>query len=333
MKNLRKMLWLCVSAALMLAVGCKQESGSGVIELNYANFPPPETFPCVQMERWKEEVEKRTEGRVRIRTYPGGTLLGAKEIYDGVVGGTADIGNFAMSYQPGRFPVSEAADLPHFFPSSQVASMKLAKLLQQENPAEFAEVKVLTAFTCPPGVIMSSSPVDAVTDLKHASLRSSGTSLDALKLLGAAPIAMPQSDVPDALHKGVINGIVSSGEVMQDMNYAVYCKYVVEARLPVISFAVVMNRQAWERLPADIQAVFESLYYEQAEWTGAYVDQHVEDALKWSVENHDVKVTQISEEELAAVRAKLSPMMDAYVQRVGAKGIDGRKLIEFLQAD
>ena len=333
MKELRMLTWLCVSAVLMLTVGCKRQSDSGVIELNYANFPPPETFPCVQMERWKEEVEKRTNGRVKIRTYPGGTLLDAKGIFDGVVGGTADIGNFAMSYQPGRFPVSEAADLPHFFPSSKVASVKLAKMLQQENPAEFAEVKVLTAFTCPPGVIMSSNPVGNVMDLKHASLRSSGTSLDALKLLGAAPIAMPQSDVPDALHKGVISGIVSSGEVMQDMNYAEYCKYVVEARLPVISFAVVMNRDAWDRLPPDIQAVFEELYYEQAEWTGAYVDQHVEDALKWSIENHGVQVVQISDADLEAVRAKLSPMMEDYIQRVAKKGIDGRKLIEFLQAE
>ena len=333
MKELRMLTWLCVSAMLMLCVGCKKQSDSGVIELNYANFPPPETFPCVQMERWKSEVEARTNGRVKIRTYPGGTLLGAKEIYDGVVGGTADIGNFAMSYQPGRFPVSESADLPHFFPSSKVASVKLAQLLQQENPTEFAEVKVLTAFTCPPGVIMSSSPIADVTDLKHANLRSSGTSLDALKLLGAAPTAMPQSDVPDALHKGVISGIVSSGEVMQDMNYAEYCKYVVEARLPVISFAVVMNRRAWDKLPHDIQDILEDLYFEQAEWTGAYVDQHVEDALKWSVDTHGVQVTQISDDELAAVREKLAPMMDAYVQRVAEKGIDGQKLIEFLQAE
>jgi TRAP-type C4-dicarboxylate transport system substrate-binding protein len=37
------------------------------------------SFSCVQMERWKTEVEKRTGGRVQIKTYPGGTLLGAKE--------------------------------------------------------------------------------------------------------------------------------------------------------------------------------------------------------------------------------------------------------------
>ncbi len=326
-------LYLLAGAFVALSMfgGCKPKNGEAVIELSYANFPPPETFPCVQMERWKEEVEKRTNGRVRIKTYPGGTLLGAKAIYDGVADGTAAIGNFAMSYQPGRFPVSEAADLPHFFPDSKTASHRLAALLKQEKPAEFAETKILTAFTCPPGVIMSSTPIENVTNLKNATLRSSGTSLEALKLLGAAPIAMPQSDVPDAIHKGVISGIVSSGEVMKDMNYAIYCKHVVEARLPVISFAVVMNMKKWEALPDDIKKVFDDLYFEQADWTGEYVDKHVEDALEWSKTTHGVTVTSINDAQLAEIKAKLAPMMDAYVKRVAEKGIDGQKLIDFLQ--
>ncbi len=321
---------MAFAAMAITGPGCGKRE-SDVIELSYANFPPPETFPCVQMERWKKEVEERTGGRVRIKTYPGGTLLGAKEIYDGVAGGTAAIGNFAMSYQPGRFPVSEAADLPHFFESSKVASRRLAAMLRKENPQEFADVKVLTAFTCPPGVIMSAAPIDDITDLKRAPLRSSGTSLDALRLLGAAPVAMPQSDVPDALHKGVISGIVSSGEVMKDMNYAVFCKHVLEARLPVISFAVVMNRKRYDALPDDVKAVFDDLYMEQAEWTGEYVDKHVEDALKWAVETQQVTVSQVSAEAMDALRRKLAPMMDAYVKRVAEKGIDGRRLIDFLQ--
>ena len=51
------------------------------IRLSYANFPPAPTFPCVQMERWKQEVEKRTNGKVAVRTYPGGTLLITRKAY------------------------------------------------------------------------------------------------------------------------------------------------------------------------------------------------------------------------------------------------------------
>jgi TRAP-type C4-dicarboxylate transport system substrate-binding protein len=62
------------------------------IKLTYANFPPAPTFPCVQMERWAKEVGDRTKGKVKVQTFPGGTLLPAKNIFDGVMAGTADIG-------------------------------------------------------------------------------------------------------------------------------------------------------------------------------------------------------------------------------------------------
>ena len=39
-----------------------------VIKLRYANFPPAPTFPCIQMERWAREVEKRTRS-IGLRSY------------------------------------------------------------------------------------------------------------------------------------------------------------------------------------------------------------------------------------------------------------------------
>ena len=107
----------------------------------------------------------------------------------------------------------------------------------------------------------------------------------------------------------------------------------MEARLPVISFAVVMNKKKWEALPDDVKKVFDDLYFEQADWTGEYVDKHVEDALAWSKENHGVTVTRVDDAQLAEIKAKLAPMMDAYVKRVAQNGIDGQKLIDFLQKD
>jgi len=81
------MLLFCVNLGLPGAARSQSK-----ITLTYANFPPSTTFPCVQMERWVKEVEKRTNGKVKVQTFPGGTLLPAKNIFDGVITGTADIG-------------------------------------------------------------------------------------------------------------------------------------------------------------------------------------------------------------------------------------------------
>ena len=325
-----------LSAALLALVGCgSSESGGSdaprTITLNYANFPPASTFPCVQMERWKEEVEKRTGGRIKINTYPGGTLLGAKDIFDGVIAGTADIGAFAMSYQPGRFPVSEAVDLPHFFPDGKTASLVLADLLKERQPAEFKDVHVLTAFTCPPAVVMTAKPVATLADLKNMPLRSSGTGAEVMKVLGATPVAMPQSDVPDALQKGIVGGNVSSAEVLKDMNYASYCPYVLKTDLCVVSFAVVMNRAKYEALPEDVKQVLDDLYREHAAWTGDYVDGHVAEAVAWAEANHALKVTALTAEDAAALRATAEPLIQGYVARMAAKGIDGQAVVDFIR--
>ena len=325
-----------LATGLLVVAGCGSgetdgASATGAITLNYANFPPASTFPCVQMERWKAEVEKRTGGRLKINTYPGGTLLGAKDIFDGVIAGTADIGNFAMSYQPGRFPVSEAVDLPHFFPDARTASLALADLLKGQQPAEFKDVKVLTAFTCPPAVVMTAKPVATLADLKNMPLRSSGTGAEVMKVLGATPVAMPQSDVPDALQKGIVGGNVSSAEVLKDMNYASYCPYVLKTDLCVVSFAVVMNRAKYEALPEDVKQVLDDLYREHAAWTGDYVDGHVAEAVAWAEANHALKVTALTAEDAAALRATAEPLIQGYVARMAAKGIDGQAVVDFIR--
>lgn len=333
---MNKLIPVLLAGVVFVVAGCGQKPGqpataAAPITLTYANFPPASTFPCVQMEHWKTEVEKRTGGKVKVNTFPGGTLLGAKDIFDGVIAGTADIGNFAMSYQPGRFPVSEAMDLPHFFPDGKTASLLLADLIAQFKPAEFEKVKVLTAFTCPPAVVMSTKAITSLADLKNAPLRSSGTGAALMKSLGAAPVAMPQSDVPDALQKGVVKGNVSSAEVLKDMNYASYCPFVYKADLCVTSFAVVMNKAKYDALPADVKTVLDGLYREQSEWTGAYVDGHVQEAIAWAKEQHKLAVNEPTAEERAALRATAQPLIDDYVARVAAKGVDGKAVIDFIR--
>jgi TRAP-type transport system periplasmic protein len=312
---------------VILAVLAPAPANAAAMTLTYANFPPASTFPCVQMERWVKEVEKRTGGQVKINTFPGGTLLPAKNIFDGVIAGTADIGNFAMSYQPGRFPVSEAVDLPLGFPNARVASLVLYDLIDKYKPKEFEKVKVLTLFTCPPADFMTSKPVRTLKDLKGMELRVSGTGVDVVKNLGGIPIAMPQSETPEAIQKGIVKGVVSSLEVLKDMNYAAYCPFATDTNLFVVSFAVVMNRDKWNALPEAVKKTMDDLRVEQAEWTGKYVDGHVAEALAWSKQKYSHQVIELPAADKAEVRKLVKPMVDDYIKKVNAQGLPGVQII------
>ena len=321
--------WLAMLGLLGTLAGIARAE---TISLTYANFPPAVTFPSVQMERWADEVEKRTQGKVKIRTCPGGTLLGAKNMLEGVTAGTADIGNFAMSYQPGRFPVAEAVDLYHGFTSAKVASLVLLDLVDKYQPEEFEKVKILTLFTCPPTNLMTKSPVKSLQELKGMELRVAGTSAEILKLLGGTPVAMPQSETPEALQKGVVKGIVSSREILQDFKFAAYTPNATLVDLPVVSFAVVMNKAKWEALPADIQQVMNDLVREQAEWTGAYVDAHVAEALAWSEKEYQLQQFRLPPTEQERIATLLAPLTNVYIRKVSAQGLDGEQIVQDVQA-
>jgi len=328
MRGKTAFLMAAVFVATLFLLTSPPVSVAKEIKLTYANFPPAPTFPCVQMERWAKEVEKRTKGAVKVQTFPGGTLLPAKNIFDGVIAGTADIGNFAMSYQPGRFIISEAVDLPLGFSSAKSASLTLLDLVEKYKAKEFEDVKILTMFTCPPANIMTRDPVKTLADLKGKELRVGGTQADIIKLLGGIPVAMPQSDTPEALQKGTVKGHVSSMEVLKDFNYAAYTANATIANLWVVSFGVVMNKKKWAALPQDVQKLFDDMKREQAIWTGKYVDDHVLESLQWSKEKYKLQIWELPAAEKAQIPKTLAPMMDAYVKKVNAAGLPGDQILK-----
>ncbi len=308
---------------LLLSAGSVQAAD---VSLTYANFPPASTFPCVQMERWKQEVEARTQGKVAVQTFPGSTLLNAKNMFEGVQQGIADIGCLCMSYQPGVFPMTTVVEQPVGFSSSTVATAVLYDLWNKYQPKEFSKVKVLALFATAPTNIMSTTPIKSLDDLQGLELRASGGAAKVLELLGAVPVSMPMSETPEALQKGLVKGLLSSLEVLKDFNYAESCRNVAVINAQVYPFAVVMNMDKWNSLPDDVKKVFDDLAKEQSLWTGKYMDDHVTESLSYSKEKYQEAIYEFTPEQLQEVEQKLAPMPAKWKTDAAAAGIDSQAI-------
>lgn len=321
-----------VLAVILMAVfvfsGCATStSGSGEtksdkpIILKYAFFAPATTFPAKQMDKWKEEVEKRTGGKVKVELFPGGTLLTDKNMYDGVRDKVADIGLSCTTYEPGRFPLMGISDLPSGFTDSKLASRVIFDLVKEYPPDAFKDYKIITVFSTEPAHLMVKKPVSSLNDLKGRQIRISGALTPVLKDLGATPVGMGMSEVPEALQTGIVEGLVSSREVLKDLKLAESLKYTTDYPLTVTTFVAVMNKDVWNSLPPDVQKVIDELSPEISQWTAEYHDQHVQDALDWSAKEQGLKVTTLSEEEKANWFKKLQPLQDKLVSDLKAKGM------------
>jgi len=313
-------------AAFTITIFMPVSATAGAIKLTYANFPPAPTFPCVQMERWKKEVEKRTNGAVAIQTFPGGTLLGAKAMMDGVIAGQADIGNLCMAYQGDRFVVTNAIALPVGFTSARSGSLALHDLYNKYKPKAFSKVKVLAMFTTSPSHLMTKMPVKTLKDLKGVALRASGGAAAILKAWGANQVGMPQSAVPEAMQKGTIQGQFTSFDVLKDFKYAEMCKYAVVLNGPVYAFSVVMNMDKWNSLPKKVQKVMDSMVREQAEWTGNYLDNHVKESVSWSRKDQNVKFINLAPAEKVKWDKLIEPVAGNWVKAKKEKGIPAKAI-------
>ncbi len=332
MKRKSGVIGIVILFAFLLTTFAAGQAFGESIKLSYANFPPAPTFPCVQMEHWKKEVEKRTNGKIVVNTFPGGTLLGAKNMMDGVIAGQADIGCLCMAYQPGRFVVTNSTSLPLGIPNSKVGSLALLDLYEKYKPEAFAKVKVLSMFATAPTNIMSKVPVRTLADIKGLDLRASGGAAKILEAWGANPVGMPMPATVEALQKGVVKGLYSSLGVMKDFKFAETCKYVTMTDTVIYPFAVVMNMDKWNALPKDVQKVFDDLKVEQAIWTGDYNDNHVLEAMDWSKKEQKVEVINLTPAEKAEWESKLSFMNDKWVAGAKEKGLPAQNIVNDLKA-
>ncbi|WP_236005992.1 TRAP transporter substrate-binding protein [Paradesulfitobacterium ferrireducens] len=304
------------------------------IKLTYAFFAPANTFPAVQMTKWKEELEKRTNGKVEVQLFPGGSLLNANNMYEGVGKKVADIGLSVTTYEPGRYPLLDISDLPSGYPNAKVASQVVNDLIKEYPPEALKDYKIITSFATEPAFIQSKAQISNLEELKGKQLRIAGALTPIMKALGAAPVGMSQAEAPEALQTGIIVGNVSSREVLKDFKLAEIEKYVTDYPLTLNTFVAVMNKDVWNSLPPDVQKVIDELNSEMAVFAGDYLDNHVKEAMEWSKKEQGLKVVTLDPEEKKKWDILIQPLQDQAVKAAADKGLPAenykKKLYELI---
>ncbi|MFO7772552.1 MAG: TRAP transporter substrate-binding protein [Dehalococcoidia bacterium] len=342
MKKVFLILLAIVLAMSMVVVGCpepveqeeEEEEEPEVITLSFANFPPAPTFPCVSMFDWAEKVEERTDGQVVVECFPGSTLLSPPAMFDGVAAGVADIGCTCPSYEPGRFPLIVGMETPEvLYPGAEVASQVLWEACETigYEVTGLTDWKVVTLYTAGLNHLCTIDKVETLEDLAGMEIRCSGAVVPIVEALGAVPVDLPQSEVPEALAKGTIQGYVSSDDVLKDFAFAEIVNYRTDWSPSIgCSFAVVMNWDSWNALPADVQQVIDDLALEHSIWTGEYLDAHCEVALTWAIDEHGLEVVTLSPEEKARWDAAIEPVTAAWLANMEAEGLPGQEWLDLL---
>jgi TRAP-type C4-dicarboxylate transport system substrate-binding protein len=302
------------------------------IELSYSIFFPPTHIQCVTADAWAREIEKRTNGRVKITIYAGGALTQAPQCYEGVVNGISDLGMSCFAYTRGRFPLLEGLDLPLGYPSGMVATQVATELVEKYKPAEIADTHVLYLHAHGPGLLASKRPVKVLEDLKGMKVRGTGLSLKIVEALGGTPVAMAQPDTYEALQKNVVDATLCPIETLKGWKQGEVINCVTDATAVGYTTAmfVVMNKQKWEKLPADIQKVFTDVSHEWVRKHGEAWDKADADGREF-VKSLQRQIITLSSEEQGRWKAAVEPVLTAYVTAMKEKGLPGEQFLKDAQ--
>lgn len=301
-----------------------------VIKLRYADWFAPTHKHAILIDQWCKEVEKRTNGKVKVSHFAGGTLSPPNQVYDGIAKGVFDIGTAPCSYTTGRFPLTEVLDLPLGYKSGHQATKLANEFYKKFKPKEFGEVKLFFLHAHGPSYIHTKKPISRLEEIKGLRIKSSGLSSKIVSALGGTPVTMPITETYDALQRGLADGLLMHNEVLKTFRFGEVLKCTVMDNGMSNSTAqfVAMNKQKWNALPENVRQVIEAI---NEEWIGkqakTYIelDKEGEDYLTQSGN----KIVQVAKEDQAKTAAKMKPLFDEYVQRMKAKGLPGDEALKF----
>ncbi len=314
----RKVLLLVAAVTLL----CASYAGADTIRLSFANYMPILHINVPLMQKFCDDVNKRTGGKVEITQYAAGTLLSAPKMAAGVAAGIADIGLAHCSYSRGRFPVMELTELPLGAPSSFVLTHAINEFYARYKPKEWDAFHPLMFSASPPSSIQTlSKPVHTLEELKGLKIRGTGRSGEVVKALGAIVVPIEMVDMYESLRRGVMDGNMGPYEQLKSFRTGEVLKYHTTAYVAGsgYTFYAIFNGAKWKSLPDDVKKVFTDLSAE-------YIDKWAIEWNKTDIDGRDFfyskggQTIEIAPSELARWSKAVQPVIADYKKDMVAKG-------------
>jgi TRAP-type transport system periplasmic protein len=326
-----------IIAAGLVMLSCPPASAADPVVLKFSSYLPPTHHLQVSWQWVADQIDKRTNGRVKIRMYPSESLHSAKKGFEVLRSGITDITAAFPAYDPTGFNLVYAGELPFKFPSAHVAVRVMTELYPEYMKAEYEKTGAKLAFwnnTSNYFFVATRKPIKTLADLKGMKIRSPGGLVtDTLKALGAVPVMMPTPEIYEAIEKGIVDGTFLTPS--SAMSYRLYevGKYLNVLPVSCLDIPVAISPRAWKKLTPELQAI---VYQVFLEGSMNVADGYENDSAK-AIEGWTQKggtVVRIDEKEAQKFKAAVQEVDDVWIARCekAGKGAQAREMLQKVDA-
>jgi TRAP-type transport system periplasmic protein len=282
---------------------------------------------------WGGEVEKRTNGRVKVQFYFAEALVKTMDSLPAVSTGIADVQFVAPGYFPTQLPLSAASDLLYQTRSNWVSAKAYNEMAATFPPFQkmFKDnnVMVMSAWPASEVAMISIKPVKTLEDLKGKKIRAMGLMNSAMKMLGATPVAMPLPEVYEALERKTIDAVTGLPyHLVVGFKLHEAAKYLINPGIGCYaSGGYFMNVNAWNKLPDDVKQIVQTINTEfpdkAAELNNELLKKTTQTLLAAKVD-----IYSLSSDEMAKWKTVLVPKThDDWTKQMEEKKLPGKETL------
>lgn len=327
--------------ALVLFFVASAASNAQTITLKLHHFLPASSTAHVNfMVPWCKKIEEQSAGKMKCQIYPSMQMGGTpQQLFDQAKDGVADIIWTVPGYQAGRFPITEAFELPFMIYSSEKASRGLWNYAMKNALSDYKGVKPIL-FHVHDGSLIHTTKIQVKTMEDFKGLRVRAPTRQSTKMaeaFGATPVPMPLPQAADGLAKGVIDGAIIPWEVVPAMKFQEITKFHTEMPVgaPQISnnvFILAMNQARYDSLPPELKKIIDANSgAEPSAWVGRIFAEDAAPGRKSAEVRHNNFYTLPAAEWKRWEKAAAG-VAEEWVKDMNAKGLDGKRLLEEAKA-
>ena len=169
-----------------------------------------------------------------------------------------------------------------------------------------------------------------MADLKGLRFKSDANTSKVVAAAGGTPTTMPMLETYDALKRGLADGVLLPIETLKGWKFGEVCKYTYENPGNAYSngFFIAMNKKAWNTLPTDIQQIIEKLNQEDFDKRAKLWSALDEDGRAFAIKTGH-NIVKADPKEIAIMRERMKPVLDAYVKSMADKGLPGKEVLKW----
>lgn len=321
-------------AMMLLGIVLPAQAQDKTVTMKVSLWLPPAHPLVPATQAWAADIEKASNGTIKLTVFPSEQLGKAFDHYDMARDGIADITYVNPGYQPGRFPIAAAGQLPFVFNDGKKGTLALNEWYQKYAKTEMKDTKLCFAFIHDPGSLHGKKKIVTPEDLKGVKVRPAQSTIgEMVKMFGGTNVQASAPESRDAIERGVADEITFPWGSVFLFGIDKVVKYHIDVPLYTTVFTYNINLAKYNSMSDGQKKIIDD--HCTPEWaskvTDPWTDFEANGRTKMkALSGHEVY--PLTPEQLAAWKKETEPLHASWADAVKKAGGDAAAIDADLKA-